>query len=214
MDKNAISFIERVYQDITNQKPKYKYSGKYGNNSTFSGNSCAYNLGVLARLVKIAGHDDIELLELETNLPACLPEPLVSVKTKINFLDEPKIRNIEEQYNFVMKLKAEGPKNVKSVSEKINDAIKTQKTARTLIEEKEQTIRDAVYVATKLGSKGRVNYPLDELKLSFQPSNSKKPLIEITNHGFKATARGIDDLPLLLKPLEYQIENLESANKS
>ena len=67
-------------------------------------------------------------------------------------------------------------------------------------------------------SEDRTAYRMGNLKLSFQP-NLKKPFLKIigdyypNNTSIQATSKKIEDISLLLKPLEYQIKNLEYANK-
>jgi hypothetical protein len=200
-ERNA--FIEKVYQDITGQKPDFKYSDKNGRKAVFCGINANYNVDVLASLVKTIGPEKIVTMRLDSKLPidSGLDNyvPQVSLKTKMRFLDN----------------------SIGSVQREIEYAIESQKEAKSLLENKEQKIKKFAFASKDLGSDVNAPYWLGDFKLSFQPPKSKKPFLNINSSNFflngtgiQATIREIDNLPLLLRPLEYQIKNLESANKS
>jgi hypothetical protein len=218
MDNDAIALVKKVYQNITGRKPKYEFSGKYGDNSTFNGVDNTYNVSFMVRLIKYPDgrdvvHEDVKSLELVSSIPipTAQLESTSSVKTKINFFEkEPKMSSIREQLECI----EEGPETVKSVQKRINDVINAQKDARTLIEKKGQIIMDAAYNDRHLGSTDRTNHPVGKLSLGLQLSNSEKPFMVINGPGFQATAKGTDDFPFLVNPLQYQIKALEYVNKT
>jgi hypothetical protein len=207
------TFLVKAFQDISGQEPKFdECSGTNGWSAVVRGSNefLGYEMRMLRRWSeedyktlkgnnfkyhKVPATGRIQSLGLKTQIPF-KGKSNVEVNTKIKYLDD--------------------KHNVTDVQERIEDAIKTQKAAREILDNKEDAIKNAYYYSLLLGAYSSQN-PIQQNKTNFSimfPNYKDNPaakLVSSHHTDFEASAMDIDDLPKIDVPLGYQIECFEAA---
>jgi len=212
MPEDTNAFLEKAFQNLTGVREVNfdKCKGSYGWAAESRGISTDdSDVGYFVSLMKRWGPGDntrkmreesnyhqykatgnIDSLKFMTQTPTSDKQTEAKVITRLNYLSVNKIETIKER---------------------IEDAIKTQRAAKKLLSEKEEEMRRMLDVSISLShySVHSISYGDEEFGLIYDRRG--EPLIRLLNseNGFVASTQNVAHLPLIVKPLKFQLERFE-----
>jgi hypothetical protein len=218
MPEDSSLFLERFFQNLTGV-PNVEYNkcaGPYGWNAEIK--SQDDDVEHLFKMTKKWGpHDKLfrERNYKQAKATGGIGFLKLSSKTPAN--EKNSLCNYAVNADVITTLSYLEGSSLKSVQDKINEAIATQKAAKKLLVEEKTKVYDLLCGASALSYHSENNIGYDEADFNLIYDSDMSPeirpniVLQNSNVGFKARAKTMSDLPSILRPLELQTAKIEAA---
>lgn len=205
-------FLEKAFQTLANVKEVNfdNCSGPYGWAAESRGFSMdGTDVGYFISLMKKWGpKDNTEKMHEESNYRQYRATGNIG---SLKFLTQTPSSDKKAKAKVITRLNYLDGRKIETVKERIERVIETQKAAKKLLSEEEKRMKRILNVSDPLSyrSENLINYSGKDFNLIYDKQYTPSIKLLMSEDGFVASTKSVADLPLIVKPLEFQLERFE-----
>lgn len=211
MPEDTNLFLVKAFQTLANVKEVNfdNCSGPYGWAAESRGFSKDEDIGYLISLMRRWGpKDDTKKMQEEANYHQFRATGNIgSLKfmTQTTSSDKQAKARVTTHLSYLEGLKIE------TIKERMKRVIETQNAAKKLLSEEEKRIRKMLNASSPLSyrSENLIDYGGKDFNLIYDRRYAPSIKLLMSEDGFVASTQSVADLPLIVKPLEFQLERFE-----